>query len=54
MTKKENRNAAGGKTLAKLPGYMALISARAHGKISKSAFKRKSAVLLAKLHRNAR
>ena len=50
----KNRNSAGGKTLAKIEGYHALLSQRSHGKISKSEFKRKAALVLEKAKKPAK
>ena len=48
IKKAKNKNSAGGKTLASIKGYHALLSQRAHNQISKSEFKRQSTLLLAK------
>ncbi len=53
MTKKENKQGNGGKALASCKGYMALLSQRSHGQISKREFASRKKSLLAKLHRNA-
>ena len=54
MTKKKKQYANGGIALASVKGYHSLLSQRAHGKISRKEFDRRSKVLLAKLAKNAR